>query len=214
MKLLIIICSDTFDVQWCDNIKIMDDYIKSSNIEVDYCGISSHNDFSNYENIISFKYKIINTSHQLSKLCDFITDYKSELYYDWYIKIRPEIKLLENINFDMLSDTCINARSRVYNGPSRIKYGMSINGVGCWSNIGDFQYKDTEENIILDDQFFIFHKNIIQNNAFDKIDKENRIRQNEWFHTQIFNDRKIPLNVIGIYLCFTKFYTFSGDTYS
>ena len=52
MKLLIIICSDAFDVKYCDNIKIMNDYIKSSNIEVEYCGISSHNDFSNYENII------------------------------------------------------------------------------------------------------------------------------------------------------------------
>lgn len=219
MKLLIIICSDAFDVKYCDNIKIMNDYIKSSNIEVEYCGISSHNDFSNYENIISFKYKIINTKFQFSKLCDFITDYKLELQYDWYIKTRPEIKLLENINFDILSDTCINARSRVYNGPSRIKYGMSINGVGAWSKVGDFQYKDTEENIILDDQFFIFHKNIIQNNAFDKIDIiyktdiKKRYSQNEWFHTKIFNDRKIPLNVIGIYLCFTKCNAFSGDTY-
>lgn len=212
MKLLIIISGDTFDVKYSDNIRILNDCINSSSIEVHYCGISSNDDFSNYENIISFKYKIINTSHQLSKLCDFITDYKSELYYDWYIKIRPEIKLLENIKFNKLSDNCINARARVYNGPSQIKYGMSINGIGCWSNVGDRRYRYAEKNIILDDQFFIFHKNIIENNAFDKIDKTNTTRQNEWFHAQIFNDRKIPFNVIGIHACFTKFNVFSGDT--
>lgn len=212
MKVLIIICGDTFHVNDSDNIKILNDYINSSNIEVDYCGISSNNDFSNYEHVISFKYKILNTSYQLTKICDFITDYKSELDYDWYIKIRPDIKLLENINFHMLSENSINARARVYNGPFQIKYGMSVNGEGCWSNIGQRQYADTEHNIILDDQLYIFHKNVIENNGFDKIDKNNRGHQHETFHTEIFNDRKIPLNVIGIYVCFTKYNVFSGNT--
>ena len=51
-------------------------------MEVEYCGISYQDEFHNYESIISFKYKIINTKRQLSKICDFITDYKAELYYD------------------------------------------------------------------------------------------------------------------------------------
>jgi hypothetical protein len=77
MKLLIIICSNELDIKWCDNIKILDDYIKENkDIQVDYCGISSNNDFHNYESIIKFKFKIINSNKQLTKICDFITDYK------------------------------------------------------------------------------------------------------------------------------------------
>ncbi len=112
MKLLIIICSNELDIKWCDNIKILDDYIKQNkNIQVDYCGISSNNDFHNYESIIKFKYKIINSKKQLTKICDFITDYKSKLNYDWYIKFRPDMKLLENINFNILSKTAIKCTS-------------------------------------------------------------------------------------------------------
>lgn len=211
MKVLIIICSSSFDLNFLDNIRIFNDYMKSNNIEIDYCGISNQDDFSNYESIITFKYKIINTKHQFSKICDFITDYKCELDYDFYIKTRPEIKLLENINFNILSENAINARARVYNGPSHIKYGMSVNGEGCWATIGDCYYADSEHSIILDDQIYIFHKNIVQLNAFDKLDEQIAARQNEWLHTEIFNTRRIPLNVIGINACFTRNNTFSGN---
>jgi len=178
-------------------------------MDVDYCGISNNNDFHNYEVIIQFKYKIINTKMQFSKICDFITDYKAELNYDWYIKIRPDIKLLECINFNMLSTNAINARTRIYFGPQQIKYGMSINGKGPWKNIGDCHYAKNEDNIIIDDMFFIFHKNILQMGAFDKIKGD--IYENEWVQTNIYNQRKIPLNVIGINLENTKYNAFSGD---
>jgi hypothetical protein len=210
MKLLIIICSNELDIKWCANIKILDDYIKENkDIQVDYCGISSNNDFHNYESIISFKFKIINSNKQLTKICDFITDYKSKLNYDWYIKIRPDMKLLENINFNILSKTAINARARLYKGPAKIKYGMSINGKGgSWSDIGDCYYDETEYDVILDDMFFIFHNNVIQLNAFDKIHFDGQ--EHEWFHTEIFNSRKIALNVIGIHLVNEKHNGFSG----
>ena len=213
MKILIIISSHVFDIKWSDNIRILNDYLKqNNNIEVDYCGISNQYDFNNYENIIQFKYKIINTKQQLSKICDFITDYKSELDYEWYMKIRPEIKLFENINFDTLSKNAINARARVYNGPLKIKYGMSVNGNGSWKNIGDCYYDDNEHDIILDDMIYIFHNNVRLNNAFDKIDQIITHTQNEWTHTTIFTERKIILNVIGINLCITKNENnFSGD---
>jgi hypothetical protein len=222
MKILIIICSHCLDLKWCDNIKILHNYMMSSKYNtIHYCGISNQDDFHNYEDIITFKYKIINTRQQLSKICDFITDYKSELDYNWYMKIRPDIKLLENINFDILSENAINARARLYNGPSKIMYGMSINGVGLWKNVGDYKYDDTEHDIILDDMLYIFHHNIIQNNGFEKIDQINvsnaaRIGpgQHEWLHTEIFNTRKIPLNVIGIWCCNTKYdNATSGNTY-
>jgi hypothetical protein len=209
MTVLIIISNHLFDKKWSDNIKILNDYMKMSDHKVDYCGISNQDDFHNYEDIIQFKYKIINTKEQLNKICDFITDYKLKLDYDWYIKIRPEIKLIENIPFAMLSENAINSRARVYNGPSRIKYGMSINGEGRWKNIGDCFYAEHEHDIVLDDMFYIFHKNIIQMNAFNRIDYPHM--QNEWGHTELFKNRVIPLNIIGIHLCFTKYNTYSGD---
>jgi hypothetical protein len=109
----------------------------------------------------------------------------------------------------MLSENAINARARVYTGPRKIKYGMSINGEGPWKNIGDCLYDETEHNVVLDDVLYIFHKNTIQNNAFEKIPTSTET-QNEWLHARIFNERKIQFNVIGIHLCFTRHNSFSG----
>lgn len=210
MKLLIIICSNAFYINCCDNIKIFNDYMKLLDVEVDYCGVSSENDFHNYEHIIPFKYKIINSKHQISKICDFITDYKSVLDYDWYMKIRPEVVLLENINFDNLSENAVNARARVYHGPRKIKYGMSINGPGIWKNVGDCFYDKIEHDIILDDMLFIFHKNIVDMGAFDKFEPFGG-SDNEWKQAKLYNDRNIPLNVIGIHFKETKYGNSSGD---
>ena len=160
MKLLIILLGHCFDREWSDNIKCLNDHMTNNGIEFEYCGISNQNDFHIYESIIQFKYKIINTKKQLSKICDFITEYKSQFDYDWYMKIRPEIKFFDIIGFRMLSENAINARARVYNGPRKIEYGMSINGEGIWKNKGDCHYADSEYNIILDDMLYIFHKKI------------------------------------------------------
>jgi len=216
MKLLVIICSHKFDVSWYNNIIILNDYMKNLNdymqnfnIEVDYSGISSQDDFHNYESIISFKYKTINTKYQFSKICDFITDKNYELDYDWYMKIRPDLKLLENINFNLLSVNAINARARVYFGPKKIKYGMSINLRECY-------YDDNEHNVIVDDQLFIFHKNVLQKGAFDKIEAGSvtgwwGTNENEWVHSIVFESRNIPINVIGINLEFIRDNSFSAD---
>jgi hypothetical protein len=185
--------------------------MKSLDIQVDYCGISNEEDFHNYEPVIQFKYKIVNSKRQLSKVCDFITDYKSELDYDWYMKIRPDIKLLENINFDILCKNAVNARTRLYFGPRKIKYGMSIGGKGPWEHKKDYVYTDKEIHNILDDMLFIFHNNVIQMGAFDKIYPETSGNENEWTQTEIFNKRNIPLYVIGINLENTKYQMLSGD---
>jgi hypothetical protein len=210
MKLLIIIVSHEFDVKWNNNINILNNYMKILNNEVDYCGISNQDDFHNYESLISFKYKIINTKRQFSKICDFITDYEMNLDYDWYMKIRPDIKLLENINFDIMSNNAVNARARVYNGPSKIKYGMSVNGEGRWKNVGDCHYSEKEHNIILDDQLFIFHRNVVHLKGFNKIQEETPGYE-EWKQAAIFNSRNISMNVVGIYLEITKYNAFSGN---
>jgi hypothetical protein len=206
-----------FDIKWCDNITILNDFMKLLDITVEYCGISNQDDFHNYETIIPFKYKIINTNPQISKLCEFITSKKSELDYDWYMKFRPDIKLLEQINFKMLSEHAINARARVYFGPKRIKYGMSVNGRGCWANIGDCAFAHNEYLTILDDQLFIFHKNTVQLGAFHTFDTLDAItgwwgaREIEPAQTKLFTDRKIPLNIIGINVENTKYRATSGD---
>ena len=126
------------------------------------------------------------------------------------MKIRPDVKLLEEIKFAMLSEYAINGRAREYSGPKQIKYGMSVNGEGVWKNIGGCYYSEYEHGVLLDDMVFIFHKNIKELGAFDIIAPVND-HQNEFFQTNIYNARKIPLNIIGIYLEFTKYNTFSGD---
>ena len=127
------------------------------------------------------------------------------------MKIRPEVKLLDTISFDILSKNAINARARVYNGPLKIKYDISVNGEGCWRNIGDCNYDDYEHDIVLDDMLYIFHKNIVLQNAFDKISSTITEPQHEWMHRDTFTKRNISLNVVGIHLCFTKNNTISGN---
>ena len=164
-------------------------------------------------------------------MCDFIRTYKNILDYDWYIKIRPEVKLLEPINFNILSDMAINARARVYRGPKKIVYGMSINGDDEWKNVGDCYYDDIQKEIVLDDILYIFHNNMIKNNAFESInyssienewfqtniiqnkafnrDKYDNV-ENEWYHTTCWVYNKIKLNVIGINLELVHYKRSSG----
>jgi len=211
MKVLVILCAHEMNIDCVNNIVILNNYFREQNIEVDYCGISNQYDFHHYEHIIRFTYKIINPNLQLSKICDFITQYKSTFNYTWYIKIRPDIKLLEPIPFDILSETAINARARVYHGPKKIKYGMSVNGEGCYKNIGDCYFDNIEHDVILDDQLFIFHQNIIHKNAFDNKNINPYPKQDEYKQTEIWTNRNIPLNVVGIYVEFTKYNVFSGN---
>jgi hypothetical protein len=210
MKLLVIISSHDLNKRHSNNIEILNSYLGGlPDTEVSYCGISNQDDFHNYEDIISFKYKVINCQRQLSKLCDFITDNKSTLNYDWFIKIRPDAKLLQPINFELFSDNAINARARVYRGPKQIKYGLST-GVGCWETIKDCSIQPHETEVILDEGLIIFHNNIIQLNAFGKI-PNNLIVENEWIHSMCWKSRNIKLNVIGINLVLTDYNAGSGD---
>ena len=210
-KILVIISNHEFKPGFSPNIVILRDFMKQSGYEVEYAGISNSDDFKNYENIVTFKYKEVNPRKQFNKICDFITDYKENLDHDWYIKIRPDIKLLDNISFDILSTDAIHGRAREYRGRKRIKYGNSVNGEGYWKLYNGSSYVDCEDNIILDDMLYIFHKNIIQNGAFDKIPQEPRPYESEWFHSNIFSSRNIKMNVIGINLCNTKYMGYSGD---
>lgn len=104
----------------------------------------------------------------------------------------------------------MNARARVYTGPKKIKHGISIGGKGCWQHMKEGRYAATEREVVLDDMLLLFHKQVVELNAFDPIEPEIGGSE-EWKQTKIFTDRKIPLNVVGIYLVLTKYNTFSGD---
>ena len=189
------------DIEFVENIKILNEYMNLSG-DVEYAGVSCKDDFNNYKNIINFKYKMINPKKQFNKMCDFITKYKEELNYDWFIKIRPNVKLLEPINFNSLINNSINGRARVYKGPKKIMYGISVGGIGYWEQHKEYSFNENELEIILDDQLYIFDKNVIINNGFYEIINYTDEPEHEWFHTNKWKERSMNLNVIGINMIF------------
>ena len=101
-SILIILSSDKMNPIHIPNIRRLADYVShlSKIYNVDIAVISSSDDFNNYANYLDFKYRYINNKKQLSKICDFISEHKNELQYDWYIKIRPEMELLDFTTID------------------------------------------------------------------------------------------------------------------
>jgi coatomer protein complex subunit alpha (xenin) len=73
----------------------------------------------------------------------------------------------------------------------------------------DANNKWKEDDIVFDNILYIFHKNIVEQNAFEKIYPLDI--EHEYAHTVILNYRDIPFNIIGINLCLTKYNAFSGD---
>jgi len=211
MRILILLVSHEMNKIYEENIRILQFYLK--NYEVDYCGISNMDDFSNLEKYIKFKYKMVNPGMQLSKVCDFITTYKHELDYDWYIKMRIDLKLLNYINFGALSTKAINARTRKYIGPKKMAFANTTNGIGWWSNI-DTQYEPKERLFIMDDSFYIFTNYVIEKGAFDEYNgflqtKTSRV-QHEDVHTSVWLSRNIELNMFGVELYLCKYGQYSG----
>ena len=212
MKVLVFIISHCFDPQWKPNMVILRDYMQSIDGEVEYCAISSQNDFVAYNDVIPYKYTVVNPLCQIRKLHDFVGKYHPCLQYDWFIKTRPDIKMLEPLRFDWLNPNAINARARVYKGPKAIPYGMSVNGPhDIFSNIKDSVAKEAlETEVVLDDQFFVFSHKVVAAGAFRPVIVLPNVCSNEWVQSDIFKARNIPLNVIGMQLELTKHKTFSG----
>lgn len=213
MRILVILCTDTMDISQKGNIAVLDFFMKQTypNDTVEYCGISSSDDFKHYEHIVTFRYKFIHTKRQFRKVCDFLTEHKDTLDYDWYIKIRPDIRLIEPIRIDGLSESSINARAREYKGPRVIKYGMSTGGEGGWRHRKDYSYDSYEHDIVLDDQIYIFHHTVILNGGFESNSNDDPKGMEEWFHTNHWKSRNIPLHVIGLNVLFTKYNAYSGN---
>ena len=185
--------------KWAPNIQVLRDYLAAlPDTSVDYCGISNTGDFTAYEGIVPFKYKVANPKLQIAKVCDFITDHQAELDYDWFVKIRPDMLLLEPLSFEGLPTTAISARARCYTGPKRIEYAMSIGGEGFWKNVKDCVYDEVEKRVILDDMLFIFHRDAVAKGGFKKVNPPGR--SIEFEQTPIWVAAGLGLNVIGIHM--------------
>jgi hypothetical protein len=212
--ILIILVNHTMDTEYVDSMKELSKYIAHLSIKytVDLAGISSEDNFSNYDGIIDFKYKYISPKGQLSKLCDFITEHKAHLKYDWFIKMRPGVQVLDynTINFDALPKNAVSARARCYRGPHKNKKSCSVGGEGpfkiflynCINNEGPHKNKPHSspgfpaKDTLLDDTVYIFHRNVIDKGGFAPT--EGTDKENEFYHTNIWKSRNIELNVIGL----------------
>jgi len=205
-RILFILTGLTMDMRFVVNIHILNDYIKklSTRYTVHVACISGQDDFDVFDDILAFTYKVVNTKMQLDKVCDFVSECPP---YDWYVKVRPEIKLFEQLDFDSYSKEGINARARVYTGPLCIKNASAV-GQGYLEYVHAIHYSEELEEIILDEAIFIFHKTLVEKGKFAPLTDEERGRQDwyftspgkqhEWFHTAVWKSRQIPLNLIGI----------------
>lgn len=220
MRILVIIVTGEMHNSLKENIQILHDYLKDDH-QVEYAGLSSQDDFKNYEDMITFKFKMINPALQLTKLRNFFEAYHEYMGYDWYIKFRPEVKLLQIIDFTNCVKGAINARTREYIGPKKIQYGCSVGDpTGEWViyNAEAVKYDEEEKFVLLDDQIFIFDTTIL-NTGFYKgeytdgerkyVTYEDRVyilpeRQDEQYHKRFWNAKNIQLNPIGINMIFMR----------
>jgi hypothetical protein len=204
---LIMIVSDNMNIIYKKNIMTVVTNIieplKIDNIHCEIAIISSHNDINNYNDCFdNIAYKVINPKFQLSKVCDFLSTCKKS--YDWYIKYRPDIELVETITLTKLNSLCknsVNARVREYIGNKKILYGSSLGGV--WLDIKNtiygVHYAPEEKHIILDNAIYIFNNNIVKCGGFKPIDNE-YINGTEYFFTNTLITQNIKLNPCGIHI--------------
>lgn len=173
MKILLIISSHEMSKDFNKYIviikeKLINQFIKE-NIEIDICLINSNeiDELKNYDDVLkNIKYKFSSkNSKQYEKTCNIMRVININLY-DWFIKIRPDLELLEDINLDKIKicdKNCINSRVRWYIGDHiNIKNGTSLN-IGedsCWKN--SYIYDNNITYIVPDDQILFFHKTIAQ----------------------------------------------------
>lgn len=207
MRVLVIISSyemyDEFKLHIFNLVRYMNQLTGAT---VDYAGISSKDDFATYEGILQFKYKVVSSKKQLSKICEFISG--TTLEYDWYIKIRPEVQLMEQIPFERFCPNSVNARARFYVGPKSIRNAMSVGGPGVWANIHHSFYNPEEKRVNLDDQFYVFHQNVINAGGF-RVKPYTGEKEDEEYHSKYWISNGIPLNVVGINIVFR--YARCGD---
>lgn len=210
MRILIILAGHSMSSVFLNKIKKLAEYIQllRQMCEIDIACISSYNDFGEFDNILNFKYKIVNPKKQLSKVCDFLSNIPNE--YDWYIKTRPDIEFIDCINFSKLKPGHINARVRVYKGPKKLKNGASV-GAGSYAAYKDSISLGFIERMILDDQVYMFDSSL--KHLFSPFEYKADLYENEWFHDRYWRSKSIPLNMIPLNVVFSnsRIYVPSGN---
>lgn len=212
-RLLVMIVGDSMTRQYIPHIHTIKSFMDtiSSTFTVEYACISSNNDFDLYDSILSFKHKVINNKRQLEKVCDFLSTCPEK--YDWYIKIRPEVLLLELPDILSLPTDSIHARVRGYIGPKKVYFGSSVGGTGGWSRFNkDTIHSENETHVWLDDHIYIFNHHVVDMGAFAILTPDiNKFlpwnydtRQDESIHNSVWNHRNIKKSVIRIHLIFRK----------
>jgi len=221
-KILFMLTGAIMDSRYLDNIKILGNYIQklSEEYAVDIACISGRDDFEVFDSILHFTYKVVTTKKQLDKVCDFVSECAES--YDWYVKIRAEVRLLEQLDFASFCENSINARARVYNGPLCVKNGSAVGGDGYLNYVHAIHYSPELQEIVLDEMIYIFHKNIVER-GFRRISDEERgcqewyvgslWNQHEWYHTAVWKSRGLPLRLVGLKVDFTHSgrHAFSAD---
>ena len=215
-SILIILSTNEMYPEFKPQIETLRKYIDhlSKTYRVDLAGISSKDDFSNYADALDFKYKYINNKLQMSKICDFVSENRDTLKYDWYLRTRPDEEMMDfnTIDFQTLPKDAVSGRAREYSGPFKGKYSCSVGGEGSFSMVKECRFNEIQTNLILGSDVYVFHKTVIDSGGFSKLTQEeenwgpdgNRLRQDEWFFSHILTSRGIKLNIIGINTRFTR----------
>ena len=159
---------------------------------------------------VKAKYVFKSPYFQLGKLVDFLKKVKLEEDYDWFVKTRPEIKLVTSPDFSSLDmeEISINARARGYIGnPIHVPKGCSVGGYWYKCYEDDIRFDKTKNITILDDQIYIFNdkvRHILKNAKDDKLFYTENVCQNEWYHSYFFKQNNIKLNIIGLDVAFYR----------
>ena len=227
MKVLIILISKIFEINHLKYCKTT--YEKmflpliNDGVFVDIAIIYSEKDINSeklYEKLFgNVKYKYLSPNLQFNKMCDFLNQLNER--YDWYIKSRPEIEMLENFDLQKLEQCFSNSiNSRFY------KLNLKNSNIDRKSIINNTYnlielYNDILNNKIelyIDDQIYIFDDKV-RDIAFKKINNEelynlnlnNRKREDEVFHTLMFINRNVKLQTINIKANMLKYVEIDGN---
>lgn len=228
-KILLVFTNRSMENNWGSLASIRDKLINplKKHYTLDIAVVTSIEYNNEYDNILGkAKYKILYEKPVISKMCKLLENINYD-DYNWYIKIRPEITLLENIDINTIKKCCINSvngRVRHYFGPYiNMKNAVSIPNhqirscqnsninIKDW-NRNDFKYKK-EVSLAPCSLIYIF-SNLVAKKFTDidvkKIEGENMshgvkdhlIReingQHEGFHGAYFKYNNINYNIIGL----------------
>ena len=225
MKILIIFVNDNLSGRnknkedFLESVNCIKKHISDVNKEntIEIASLYSEETEENDQNMLiientlkqKIKYRYVCKLKQFSKMMYFLNELNER--YDWYIKTRCDLQILEPLNTIKLNSfkkDCRNARVRSYIGPKldkKIEYGCSIGGNRHMKRLKktSLLYNENKKKIMLDDMIYFFHDNVR-----DKLFKFQQLedkREDEGFHSYYWKTvNKVELNIISLYVCFKK----------